>query len=171
MSSSFDFTDLRSFTTGTVGEPGDRVFYLQLQSGFEVATLRLEKVQVAALAEYLAAMMADLPSPDPADIADAGGLVEPVVAEWVVGQMGVVFDEERDRVVIRADEVAVTDEEGSPVEDFEGAKAVFAVTRAQTAAFVVRAAEVVNAGRPPCRWCGRPIDAEGHSCAKTNGHR
>ncbi|MCA9996365.1 MAG: DUF3090 family protein [Anaerolineales bacterium] len=31
--------------------------------------------------------------------------------------------------------------------------------------------EVVNAGRPICGNCGRPIDAEGHFCPNRNGHK
>lgn len=31
-------------------------------------------------------------------------------------------------------------------------------------AFARRTCEVVNAGRPLCTLCGRPIDPEGHTC-------
>ena len=32
-------------------------------------------------------------------------------------------------------------------------------------------AEVAERGRPTCRFCGNPIDPEGHVCPATNGHR
>ncbi|MCI3949131.1 MAG: hypothetical protein K0R11_1065, partial [Acidimicrobiales bacterium] len=65
MGTSFDLPEPDRFTAGTVGPPGQRVFFLQADGGGQVVTLRLEKAQVAALAEYLAAVLADLPTPDP----------------------------------------------------------------------------------------------------------
>lgn len=172
MSASFDLGDPDAFTAGTVGEPGQRVFYLQARSGTQVVTLRLEKAQVAALAEYLAELLSDLPTPEPSEIPHDLELVEPVVAEWTVGQIGVVFDETRDRMLVRADEIATVDEEGDALPDVsEGGVARFTLTRGQVAAFVLRAVTLVEAGRPPCPLCGRPLDPEGHMCIKTNGHK
>jgi len=163
---SFDLPEPDRFTAGTVGPPGQRVFYLQAAAEGHVVTLRLEKAQVAALAQYLASVLADLPTPDAASLPAELELVDPVVAEWVVGQIGVVFDEDRDRMVVQAEELL--DEEA---EETDQGVARFALTRAQVAAFVARAAELVAAGRPPCELCGRPKDPEGHMCIKTNGHR
>jgi uncharacterized repeat protein (TIGR03847 family) len=36
-------------------------------------------------------------------------------------------------------------------------------------AFAQRALEVVAAGRPPCPFCGQPLNPEGHVCARRNG--
>jgi uncharacterized repeat protein (TIGR03847 family) len=171
VSSSYDLPEVDRFTAGTVGEPGARVFYLQVAAAGQVVSLRLEKAQVAALAGYLAELMADLPTPAPEEIPDQVELVEPVLAEWVVGQLGVAFDEGRDRFVIRADEV-VDDDEGVGGDAAAGeGSARFAVSRPQVAGFVVRAAALVVAGRPPCPLCRRPLDPEGHVCVKTNGHK
>ena len=166
MGTSFDLPEPDRFTAGTEGPPGQRIFYLQAAAEGHVVTLRLEKAQVAALAEYLASVLADLAVPDPASLPVELERVEPVVAEWVVGQIGVVFDEDRDRMVVQAEELV--EEEG---DDTDRGVARFALTRAQVAAFVGRAAELVAAGRPPCELCGRPKDSEGHMCIKTNGHR
>ena len=174
MSSSFDLPDVDRFVAGTEGEPGARVFYLQAAAGGQVVTLRLEKSQVAALAGYLAEMLADLPTPAPEELPPQTELMEPVVAEWVVGQLGVAFDESRDRLVIRADELALEeddDDAGGSVEAASEGSARFALTRAQVASFVVQAATLVAAGRPPCPLCRRPLDPEGHTCIKTNGHK
>ena len=172
MGTSFDLPDPDRFTAGTVGPPGQRVFYLQAGEGAQVVSLRLEKAQVAALAEYLASVLADLPTPDVASLPGELELAEPVVAEWVVGQIGVVFDEDRDRMLVQAEELVEEEAEGDvePVEVEKGIARV-ALTRAQVAAFVGRAAELVAAGRPPCPLCGRPMDPAGHACIKTNGHR
>ena len=170
MGTSYDLPELERFTAGAVGPPGQRVFFLQASGGGEVVTLRLEKAQVAALAEYLASVLADLATPEAESLPEELELVEPVVAEWVVGQIGVVFDEDRDRLVVQAEELLEEDAE-EPAEDPDRGVARFALTRAQVAAFVGRAAELVAAGRPPCELCGRPKDPAGHSCIKTNGHR
>ena len=172
MSESFDLPELDRFTTGTIGPPGQRVFYLQAAGGGRVVSLRLEKGQVAALAQYLAELLSDLPAPDDAEVPAQLQLEEPVVDEWIVGSIGVVFDETRDRMLIRVDEIPATDEVGEPLDDqVELGSARFALTRAQVAGFVTHAAEVVSSGRPACELCGRPKDAEGHMCVKTNGHK
>ena len=166
--SQHDLPDVDRFTAGTVGQPGSRIFYLQAVAGTEVVTLRLEKGQVAALAEYLTELLHDLPSPDDAEVPTEMELVEPVQEAFIVGEMGVVFDETRDRMVVRADELSVGEDDDD--EETLG-MARMALTRGQVQAFVVRATSLVSSGRPPCPLCGRPIDPEGHMCIKTNGHK
>jgi len=156
------------FTAGTVGEPGQRVFYVQVSEQGATVTLRLEKTQVGALAQYLAELLADLPAVDDAEVAGDLELQEPVVPEWVVGGIGVAFDESRDRMLVTFQEL-VAEQEDDDAEESGDAVSVLA-TRAQCMAFVRRAAELLSAGRPPCPLCGRPLDPEGHTCIKTNGH-
>src|SRR5687768_16326096 len=104
MSSSFEIADVDHLTTGAVGPPGKRVFYLQAGQGAQVVSLRLEKTQVPALVAYLAGMLADMPPPG--DIPSTGmDLIEPVVAQWVVASLGVTYDDDTDRVVIVAEEL------------------------------------------------------------------
>jgi uncharacterized repeat protein (TIGR03847 family) len=143
------------------------VFYLQASEEARVVSLRLEKQQVAALAEYLAGILADLPTPEDVAMEDTD-LVEPVIAEWVVGSLAVAYEESDDRVLIVAEELVVDDESDGPVE--EPATARFHLTREQVAHFVRHAVEVVRSGRPPCPFCGHPMDPEGHVCPKSNGH-
>jgi uncharacterized repeat protein (TIGR03847 family) len=148
-------------TTGTVGPPGQRVFYLQARQGRQLMTLRLEKTQVAALCRYLEAMLADLPPTG--DLPTDMTLVEPVVDEWVVGSLGVSYDEDEDRFILVAEELV---EEGD-----EPARASIRATREQVAALTHHGTQVVAAGRPPCPLCGAPLDPEGHVCVRLNGHR
>lgn len=165
MSSSFDLRPDR-FTAGAVGPPGRRVFYLQAVADDQVVTLRLEKQQVAALAEYLAGILSDLPPPDAPTGAPAE-LVEPALEEWVVGSLGVAYEEAEDRVLLVAEELVI--EEGDEPAR-RPAVARFHLTRTQVAAFVEQAAALVRAGRPRCRVCGRPMDPDGHVCPRGNGH-
>ncbi|HEX7277260.1 MAG TPA: DUF3090 family protein [Acidimicrobiales bacterium] len=161
-SSSFDLGAVDRITVGTVGEPGRRVFYLQAVAGTQVVSLKLEKQQVAALVTYLVTLLSDLPSPGtvPTDL----DLVEPVIPEWVVGALGVSYDEATDRILVQAEELL--EEEGD-----DGAMARFLATREQVAGLAAKGADVVAAGRPPCPLCGQPLDPEGHVCVRLNGHR
>lgn len=169
--SDLDFPTPDRFTTGTVGPPGQRVFYLQVGEGGRVATFRLEKQQVMALADSIEGLLTDLAdaAEEPAPPLD---LVEPIVPEWVVGAMGVGYDESGDRILVAAQElVPEVDEETALADladpDAAGTARMF-LTRAQAAAFVDHAREVVEAGRPPCPFCGRPLDPAGHACPRMN---
>ena len=161
MSTSFEMPEVDVLTTGAIGLPGQRVFYLQARQGEHVVTLRLEKTQVAALVTYLDALLADLPSPD--DLPTDLELLEPVVAEWIIGSLGVSYDEDADRIVLLAEELV---EEGEPA-----ASARLRITRAQAAGFVEHARALVAAGRPPCPFCAEPLDPSGHVCPRANGYR
>ena len=157
---SYDLPAPEVFTAGTVGPPGQRVFYFQARDGDIVVTLRCEKQQVAALAEYFDGLLDDL-EPTPYGIA-AGDLqlAEPFEEGWTVGPIGVAYDEPDDRIVVVLEELVDEEEEGASVK--------VRLTRAQVSAFVSRAKAVVAAGRPPCRFCGLPLDPEGHMCPRMN---
>jgi uncharacterized repeat protein (TIGR03847 family) len=161
VSPALDLGDLDRFTVGTHGAVGRRVFLLQCRSDEALLTLKVEKQQVSVLAEYLARLLADLERPDYTP--DDGDLDEPSEPHWVVGTLGVSYDESLDRIVVVAEELVEEDEEGDV--------ARFTISRAQAAAFAVRATSLVEAGRPPCPLCSLPLDPSGHTCPRTNGHR
>ena len=164
--SSFDLPSPDVFTTGTVGPPGKRTFYLQARDGDLVVTLRCEKQQVAALADYFDGLLEDL---EPAPYGLAGGdlqLVEPIQELWTVGPIGVAYDEPDDRIIVVLEELV--DEEEEEADPDAGASVKVRLSRAQVSGFVRHSREVVAAGRPPCRFCGLPIDPEGHPCPRMN---
>lgn len=156
MSSSFHFDIVDIFTTGTVGPKGQRVFFVQAHAEGQVVSLRLEKQQVAALGVYIEELLGDLPPISVDDFTTAGDLVEPILAEWVIGSLGVAYDEAGDRLVLIAEELA--DDEVEP------ATARFAISRAQAVAFSAQASASVEAGRDPCQFCERPLDPGGTWC-------
>jgi len=160
---SFDVPMPEVFTAGAVGPPGQRVFYLQVRDESLVVTLRCEKQQVAALADYFEGLLEDL-EPSPYGLA-AGDLTftEPVQELWTVGPIGVAYDEPGDRIVVVLEQL--TDEEDPP-EDSPSVKVQ--LSRAQIAAFVRHGRELVLSGRPACRFCGLPIDPDGHPCPRMN---
>jgi uncharacterized repeat protein (TIGR03847 family) len=93
--------------------------------------------------------------------------------EWVVGTIGVSYDEDLDRIVIVLEEVGVEEdeEEGEDEAEEDGRVLRVALSREQAAAFAIHATTLVEAGRPPCPLCALPLDPEGHICPRTNGHR
>ena len=146
---------------GTVGPVGSRLFLLQVRQRDTVLTLKMEKLQVAAMAETLARVVKD--QSRPGHLPDDQPLEEPAEPAWAVGTIGVSFDEAEDRVVLVIEELAAEGE--------MGAIARVSVTREQAAAFTIQATRLVEAGRPPCPLCGSPLDPSGHECPRTNGHR
>jgi uncharacterized repeat protein (TIGR03847 family) len=181
--SSYDLGDIDAFTTGTVGRPGERVFYIQVRDGRDVVTFRCEKQQVAVLGSSLDRLLADLPTPTDGPLPTALELVEPIQPAWVVGEMTLAFDPRRDRFVLElrelipddletaaeADEDAEDDGDADLVdEDDNRDRARILLSRGQAQAFARHAERVVAAGRPACRFCGGPIDPDGHACPRMN---
>lgn len=155
-----DLDSPEEFTVGTVGPVGQRVFLLQCRQGDQLLTVKVEKQQVAVLASYLARIVQEVGRPGvlPADITFRADQ-EPA---WVVGTIGVSYDDQRSRVVVVVEEI-----EG----DEDSSVARISITLEQAAAFAVVATGLVEAGRPPCPLCGMPLDPSGHDCPRTNGHR
>jgi len=163
MNPSFDFDAPDHFTAGAVGPPGERTFYLQAREARRLVTLKVEKGQVRALAEYMGGLLARL-TLDAAAVPGDLTLLEPVEAVWNVGSIGVGYDQGRDRIVVEAGELLEEDSEEEP------ATARFRITRAQAAGYVERAQELMQAGRPTCPLCLQPMDPGGHVCPRKNGH-
>lgn len=174
MSRSFELPEADWATVGAVGEPGQRTFYLQVRQGDQLVTLKLEKQQVAALAQFLGEILSDLPAVEAPAGAEEEALMEPTLAEWPVGTLQLAYDSSADRIVILAEEIGDDEEEersGVPAEESSRAAARIGITRPQAALIIRVGTDLVNAGRPACALCGRPVDPEGHSCPRTNGHR
>jgi uncharacterized repeat protein (TIGR03847 family) len=179
---SFEFDRVDAFVPGALGEPGQRVFYLQARAGERVVSLRCEKQQVGMLGRYLT-QLAEAIGPTEPD-RDIVGLIEPVTEQWTVGQLSVGVDEANGKIMVTADELTadsfeVDDEDADPgllaqlleaVEDTdeEPAAASFVLSAPQALAFGERAEELMSSGRPACRLCGAPMDPEGHDCPRWN---
>jgi uncharacterized repeat protein (TIGR03847 family) len=179
------------FVAGTVGEPGQRTFFLQARDGVRVTSVALEKQQVQILGERIDELLDELmstggiasmiPAITPVDQVDNGPLEQPIVEEFRAGTITLSWDGDDERVVvevfpvvevvmpIEADEDDLVDlpiDEPEPEELF-----VVRLTPAQARIFATRAASVVSAGRPSCQFCGGPVDPAGHLCPRANGYR
>ena len=179
----FAYDPPQRFVAGTVGQPGDRTFFLQASGAGSTTSVALEKVQVQVLAERLEELLetvrrttgAEVPVVAPRELEDTAPLDAPVEEEFRVGALGLAWDAETERVVIEA--LAQPEDEAQsevePLSDAEEGPAVLRVvlTASSARAFVKRAQRVVAAGRPPCPLCGLPLDPQGHVCPRQNGHR
>jgi len=165
-----DFNPVDRITVETVGPPGQRVFHFQASQGTQLVTLVLEKEQAHALAASLLQLLDHLEIEQPEDqdeveaiLVTQMNLQDPVEPEFRIGQMGIGFDEGSGYVVVIAYELAA--EEGQDI-----GVARFWVTREQARALAQYSLQVVEAGRPICSLCGEPMNPEGHSCPRGNGH-
>lgn len=169
----YELNPITRITAGAVGPAGRRVFYIQARQADLLVTLLVEKEQVQALAIGVEQFLQDLQQRLPnlleasADIvASEMELEEPIDPAFRVGQLGLGYDEETDRMILVARE---TQEEGADPE--EASVARFWATRSQLRAMSRWGLDVASKGRPICGNCGQPIDPEGHFCPKRNGHK
>jgi uncharacterized repeat protein (TIGR03847 family) len=166
----YEFTRPDRFVSGTVGEPGERAFYLQLRSNSRLFSVAVEKAQVQAISARLEVMIAEIRKSNPLmsieklPIDDAP-LESPIEAEFQIGAISLAWDEESKLICVELFELE--DDE----EDSEGEVVELNITLAMAASFAVRSKAVVNAGRLPCPFCGIPIDPRGHLCPRANGYR
>jgi uncharacterized repeat protein (TIGR03847 family) len=202
----YDFGVPDRFVAGTVGQPGNRTFFLQARKGSALVSIVLEKVQVQVLAERLALLIAEIarrgvqvpealaPSDD-----DTAPLGEPLIEAFRIGTLTLGWDPLREHIVIEARAQQETDEgddEGDdeeeadePAEDDDdedeeepatleiddsdpdGPDLVrVRLTLLAARAFVERSLRTVAAGRPPCPFCGLPLEPTGHLCPRRNGY-
>jgi uncharacterized repeat protein (TIGR03847 family) len=176
----FFFDRPRRFVVGTVGEPGERTFFLQASDDGRTVTVALEKAQVTVLAERLEQLLGEVASrggPPPPDSVepDSEPLESPIDEEFRVAAMGLAYDSESGLIIVEAQAPAESVEtaEATLLEDTEDGPDALRVRLVHTAAFqfIERARRVVAAGRPPCPLCNEPLDPAGHVCPRQNGYR
>lgn len=167
----FIFDDPDRFVAGTIGEPGERAFYLQARKGGALVSVGLEKIQVAALAQRLDDLLDAVEAPAGPPPADDQGLEEPVVELFRVGAMALAWDAGTEAVVIEAQ---TPTEDGDyaelPDDADEGPDLLrIRITAEDARGFVRRAEALLGSGRPVCPFCGEPLDPQGHFCTRGSG--
>jgi len=170
---SFELNPVTQITTGFIGQPGKRVFYLQAHQGSDVVTLIVEKQHIVALTtgieQFLSELHEKFPDlPEASAEYDAQGmaLAVPLDPAFRVGQLGLGYDQDQDLLVLVAQEIVV---EGREADEAHTAR--FFATRSQMRALGSYGLTLVKQGRPICGNCGQPKDPEGHFCPRSNGHK
>ena len=162
-----EFGPVQHLSADAVGQPGQRRFRLRaISDGGAYAFVWMEKEQLSAIGEAIETTLAHASAPPPGPLPDAPDPVFPLQANLDLdvraGRLSLGLNEETRRIVIIGAE-APAEGEGDAVSlefDFATAHRL----RAQIA-------EVVAAGRPPCAFCGAPVDPGGHVCPRANGHQ
>jgi uncharacterized repeat protein (TIGR03847 family) len=176
------------FATGTIGEPGERTFFLQAIQADQVTTVLLEKEQVAALADRVLAVIDEIErrglaaiDAGPAGMPDDRPLVQPLQEEFRVGTMVIAWDEDVDQVVVEARSMTfdagagdVAMREGEEIDEDEipdeapiGPDVLRVhLTPFMAQQFARRANRVVAGGRLTCPYCGAVLEPSGHFCQR-----
>jgi uncharacterized repeat protein (TIGR03847 family) len=178
-----EFDPPERFVAGTVGPPGQRTFFLQVSAGPRLTSVSLEKQQLSTLADRVNDLLDDFAAGEASDLAaepfeDVAPLATPIEDEFRVGTMSLGWDAEREVVIVEChdgQEEVVAEEGGEPAlaEPAGGFTTILRVViePAPARAFARRCAKVVAAGRPPCPFCGGPLDPTGHICPRSNGYK
>ena len=166
---SFFFDSVERFVAGTVGQPGERAFFIQARNSNRLVTVAIEKLQVAALAERLEIIINDLRKND-SDIrqltteVDDAPLELPIDSEFEVGSISMSWDESSQLISIELFEIATDEAEN---QDYLRVN----LSISMCSAFIKRSKALIAAGRLPCPFCGIAIDPQGHLCPRANGYR
>jgi uncharacterized repeat protein (TIGR03847 family) len=181
-------------TADAIGDPGQRVFYLQARQGRQLVTVLVEKQQVELLSASILEILSriGLETEDERPEESAMALEQPLEPMWRAGRLSLGYEQERDLLMLELVELVPGEgdevEEADPVAELEAVEGVEGIeapddpdldadrlrlwaTREQMLALSRQGAEVVARGRPTCQFCGNPIDPEGHRCPAMNGHR
>ena len=182
-----DFDPAERFVAGTVGPAGQRAFYLQAVDSMRLVTVAVEKEQMSILADRVNDVLDQLAPADAAEPGTPGGLAEdtdplqtPFDEDWHVQTLSLAWDESRSMIVIEChdhDPDQVSDDAtgdstsgGAPGELARNSLRV-SLTPVAARAFARRTNALVAAGRPPCPFCGGPLDQTGHICPRANGYK
>ena len=164
----YEFRPVSHIAVGAVGRPGQRVFLLQARYERQMLTLKMEKFQVAALAEAIDQIVSELERveerivtavEEPAELEVDEDLLLP---DFVVGDIGLGYDAGNSMAIIMLNEISAVEQQGDVARMW--------VPLEHARALAKQARRVVAGGRPICPLCNKPIDPEGHFCPGRNGH-
>ena len=159
-----DYQSADAFTAGVVGLPGARTFFLQIGDDSEVLSIKCEKEQIAALAAFIRKTLDDAPSVS-TRLPREPQFVEPDDALFALGSVGLAYDRRDNHLVLQFEELSPDTGDDS---EFDASRVRLRVSTVQALAFCEQAERLVRAGRPPCAFCGLPVNRDGHACPKMN---
>jgi uncharacterized repeat protein (TIGR03847 family) len=164
------FTNPDRCVAGTIGEPGERAFFIQARSNARVISVALEKAQVQAIGNRIELIIAEVRKSNPLlSVAtlptDDAPLETPVDEEFQVGAISLAWRELEQLITFELYELEDDEQDG------EGQVLEINFSVGMALAFAQRSKALVDAGRLPCPFCGIPIDPRGHLCPRANGYR
>jgi uncharacterized repeat protein (TIGR03847 family) len=119
--------------------------------------VKCEKLQLAALAEWLGQVVGSLGRPG--HLPDDFTLEPEYEVDFVAGDIAIAVDEQSETIEVSLESI----EEGDTLE--------LTLSKEWAGGLAIAITRLVEAGRPVCPLCGGPLDPQGHDCPRTNGHR
>jgi uncharacterized repeat protein (TIGR03847 family) len=180
---SYDLDPVETLAVGAEGPPGSRHFFLRATASGQEVTLACEKFHIQGLVVRIAELLTTHGLDTESEVPAMPDAEEPLTPTWSIGELGLGYHESRRLFVFVAREAvegepagaetaeAAASETGTDVSDSDSATARFWATPPQVRAFARQAERVLAAGRPPCPYCGLPVDPGGHPCPASNGSR
>ena len=170
----YNLDQVERFTLGTVGQPGEREFFLQAKKAGQVFSFALEKSQAQALADRFNEILREAKIGRSSANRDTAPLDTPIESEFELGVMAITWKYESQLISFEAQ--GITGSSGEQVfqdlvaDDELDAPPILRITLTptQVQSFVQRAFNVIKAGRQPCIFCGGPINLDGHICPRAN---
>jgi uncharacterized repeat protein (TIGR03847 family) len=151
------FSNPDKIMVGVRGEVGNRLFLLQAREGRRLVIIKCEKIQLAALAEWIGQVLLELGRPG--HLPEDFSLEPEYESDFVAGDIAVSIDEEAKAIEITIESI----EEDSMLN--------LRLSREWAGGLAIAITRLVESGRPLCPLCGGPLDPHGHDCPRTNGHR
>lgn len=158
---------------GSVGEPGHRLFVIQVAQGSRLTSVAVEKQQVQVLSRRMGEILDQLEDLGHEDAsnrepADLGPLDAPLDIEFRVGAIGLAWDGQRDAVQLELFSAALGE---GPGDDEDNLLVQIWLEPRKAREFATRADRIAASGRPVCPFCSQPIEPGGHICPRANGYR
>jgi uncharacterized repeat protein (TIGR03847 family) len=118
----FVFDPPDRFVAGTIGQPGNRTFYLQARRAGQVVSVVLEKVQVAVLAERLGVLLDELESrglttPVEGGPSEGAALDEPLNEAFRATTLTLGWDGDNEQILIEARAAAEDEDDDDDADD------------------------------------------------------
>lgn len=154
------------FTVGTIGEPGQRTFFLQISLSNHFQSYSIEKSLVRMLTDRIVEVLREIRKHNQFNSIeklpfDDRPLETPIEEEFKVEGIRVLLLEESNFIAIS---LYSSDEESTD-------QNTFLVNTQQAEQFLRRAQAVLDAGRKICPFCSGAINPDGHICPRANGYR
>jgi uncharacterized repeat protein (TIGR03847 family) len=170
-----DLNPVTHITVDAIGQPGERVFYLQGKSQVQVITLLVEKFQIQTLALAIENLMSELrdktpelPEASPDYQEEEMTLEPPLDPLYRVGELSLGYDPAQDLMILIAKEVPL---DAPKTDEVSLSEVRFWCTRSQLWALGRWAIELASRGRPVWPSTGEPILPPGEFSPKNNGHK
>ena len=164
------FTNPERCVAGTIGQPGERAFFIQAREKGRVVSVAIEKAQVQAIANRLELIITEVRKSNPLIPVvtlpvDDAPLDTPVDEEFQVGAISLAWNDLEQLITFELYELEDDEQEA------DGQVLEINFSLGMAIAFAQRSKALVNAGRLPCPFCAIPIDPRGHLCPRANGYR